>query len=65
MKGKPKPEMYREYVVQTYYAPYGFEDVCTAEDKADAFRLVAEYRANEPQRIHRVHSRLVPVEEVA
>ena len=42
-----------EWEVHSNYG-YGFEYTVTGDGKADAYRLLREYRKNQPQYLHKV-----------
>ena len=42
---------------------YGWDYVCTAEDRADAKQLLKIYRENEPHYDHRIRKRRVKITE--
>ena len=43
-----------EYVIQGNYGAFGWEDVTAERTRKEAYARLREYRANEPQYLHRI-----------
>lgn len=48
------------WIVQGYYAPYGWEDLTQSESHKETRARLREYRENEPQYPHRMIQRREP-----